>query len=120
MKNHFIYTVIVFVALLIFIYFSGPYINFYNSKFLHPLFWTLIPLTILFFLSSFLKNIKVKPFIFGIFLFSVIAFLILSQVDTTCSPIVCIDRNFAALMISSVFSIVYFIVQFFKNRKKIT
>lgn len=115
MKKLFIFLALISVVLLFCIYFSSPYINFYNSEFLHPLFWTLIPLTVLFFLSSFLKNIKPKPVFLTIFIFSIIAFIILSQVDTTCSPIVCIDRNFGALMLSSLFSIVCFIVLFIKN-----
>lgn len=118
MKNKiFLLFIIILTLVDILVYFSSPYINFYNSEFLHPLFWFLIPLIILFFLSSFLSHIQVKKFLFGIFLFSVISFIILSQVSTTCSPIVCIDRNFGALILSSVFSIIYFVIQFLKNKK---
>lgn len=121
MKNKtFLLPIIFFILVDVSIYYLSPNISFYNSEFLHPLFWFLIPLTILYFLASFLNNIKIRHFSITIFLFSVASFIILSQVDTTCSPIVCIDRNFAALMLSSTFSIIYFIIQFFKNRKQST
>jgi|SRR3989344_4988471 len=116
----FMLPVIIFLSLIVFIYFSSSYINFYNSEFLHPLFWILIPLTALFFLSSFLSNISLKYIFLTTLVFGIIAFIILSQVDTTCSPIVCIDRNFAALLLSSLFSIICFIILFFKNRKQFT
>ena len=115
----FITPVIVFVLLDIFIYMASPYIDFYNVEFLHPLFWTLLPLTILLFLSSFLKNIKPKFVFTTIGIFCIADFVLLFQIDPVCSQIVCFDRNISALIFSSLFSLIYFIVLLVKNKKHI-
>ena len=120
MKKPFIVTVVIFIILLIYIYFSSSYINFYNTEFLHPLFWTLIPLTCLLFLCIFLKRITPKSVLITILSFGVVDFIILFGIPTTCSQIVCYDRNTSALIISSLFSIVYFIVLLFQNKSKIS
>lgn len=120
MKIKFIYPVVIFIILLIFIYFSSPYINFYNTEFLHPLFWTLVPVTCLLFLCIFLKRINPKPVFITILIFGVIDFIILSGISTTCSQIVCYDRNISALILSSLFSIIYLIILLVKNKKQST
>ncbi len=119
MKKKFIYLVLASVVLLFYIYFSSPYINFYNVEFLHPLFWALIPITCLLFFCIFLKHITQKSFFLTLLIFGVIDFIILSGIETTCSQIVCYDRNASALILSSLFSVIYFIVLLLKNRAEV-
>ncbi len=120
MKKPFFLSVIISILFLTFVYFRSSNINFYNTEFLHPLFWLLIPVTCLLFLCIFLRGIKPKSVFVSIFIFGVLSFLILSAVDPVCSGIVCYDRSTSALLISSLFSIAYFIILLFKNRKQST
>jgi hypothetical protein len=39
----------------------------------------------------------------------------LSQIDSTCSQIICYDRNTSALILSSLFSVIYFVVLLFQK-----
>ncbi len=119
MKKIFIPIILLFLVCIFGIYFGSPYIDFYNIEFLHPLLWTLVPVTILLFLSIFLRNVKTREIFSTIIVFGIIDFIILSQVAPLCSPIFCFDRSTASIVISSIFSVVYFIVLLFKNRKKI-
>lgn len=96
------------------------YLNPYNAEFFHPLFGTLLPLTLLLFFSSFLKNITQKSFFLTLLVFGIIDFIVLSGIETTCSQIGCYDRNASALILSSLFSIVYFIILWLKSRKQST
>ena len=119
MKRKILFSVVMlFIIIDFFIYFYLPSINFYNIEFIQPLFWTLIPLIFLLFLLSFLKNINLKSVLTTILIFGIVVFFIISQTDSICSQIICLDRNLAALILSSIFSIIYFIVQFIKNRKQ--
>ncbi len=117
MKKIFILPIVVFVVYLFFVYFASPYINFYNTEFLHPLFWFLIPITLLLFLCIFIKNIKPKDVFFTILVFGILDFIILLNIETTCSTIFCFQRTVVALITSSLFSIIYFIVLLVKNKK---
>jgi len=117
MKKIFILPIVISVLLMFVIYFGSPYIDFYNVEFLHPLYWTLIPITCLLFLCIFLKNIKTSSVFLTLLVFGVIDFLILSQIPPLCSQIFCIYRNYAAIIFSTLFSIIYFIILLFLNRK---
>ena len=118
MRKIFIFPILLFVLCMVIIYLNTHTLNVYNTEFFHPLFSSLLPLTLLLFLSSFLKNIKPKVVFLTILIFGIIDLVLLSQIDTTCSQILCFDRNLAALVISSIFSIVYFVVLLLQNRKK--
>ena len=120
MKKIFICLTLISLMLLVYIYFSSPYLNFYNVEFLHPLFWTLIPITCLLFLCIFLNNISQRSFFSVLAIFGVIDFIILSEINTTCSQIVCYDRSSSALLLSSLFSIIFFIILLFRNKKQST
>lgn len=120
MKKSFIFTAMVFVLILFIIISNLSYLNPYNTDFFHPLFGVLLPLTLLLFFSSFLKNVQSKSVFISISIFCVIIFIILAAIEPVCSTIVCYDRNSLALIISSLFSVVYFIVLLFKNRKQST
>ncbi len=117
MKKIFILPVVVFVTYLFFVYFASPYINFYNTEFLHPLYWFLIPITLLLFLCIFLKNIKPKNVFLTILVFGVLDSIVLVGVGSICYSIVCYQRTLVALVTSSLFSIIYFIVLLVRNRK---
>lgn len=120
MKKKLIYLELFFIILLFYIYFASPYISFYNTEFLHPLFWTLMPLACLLLFCVFLKNINPKLFFLTLIIFGIIDFIILFGIKTTCSQVVCYDRNSSALILSSLFSVIFFIVLFLKNRKQST
>lgn len=117
MKKSLIITATFFLLVLFIIIKNFSYLNPYNTEIFHPLFGVLLPLTILLFLSSFLKNVKPKSVLSAIFIFLFFVFIILSGIEPICSAIVCYDRSTLALVLSSLFSAVYFIVQYFKNRK---
>ena len=120
MKKIFIFPVIIFIMFLVFVYFRSPYIDFYNTEFLHPLFWLLVPITCLLFLCVFLRNIRPQSVFIILLIFGVLSFIILSAIDSTCSQIVCYDRSTSALILSSLFSTIYFIVLLFQNKKQST
>ena len=117
-KKIFIVIAIPFLLFVFLIYLFLPKISFYNVEFIQPLFWTLLPLIVLLFLLSFLKSIKTKQALILIAIFLIIDFFILFQIDTTCSQIICFGRNLSALLLSSLFSMIYFIIQFIKNKKQ--
>ena len=117
MKKVFIFPTIVLVLIMLVIYINIPYLNIYNTEFFHPLFGTLLPMVCLLFLSSFLKNIRPKLVFITIAIFGIIDFLVLSQIDPVCSQIVCFDRNMAALVLASLFSVIYLIILFLKNKR---
>lgn len=118
MKKIFLYLFIVFIIILSFIYLYNSRIDFYNIEFLHPLFWFLIPVTCLLFFCIFLKNIKSKSVLVSLLFFGITSFAILAAVDPFCSGIVCFDRSQTALILSSLFSFIYFIILLIKNKKK--
>lgn len=118
MKKKFIIITIFFVLILLIIIKNFTYLNHYNTEFFHPLFGTLLPLAIFFFLSAFLKNVQSKPVFISVTIFLILDSIILYSIDTTCSQIVCFDRNLMALILSSAFSIIYFIVLLIKNKKQ--
>jgi len=120
MKKPFVITTVLFALILLIIIMNFQYLNPYNTDLFHPMFGVLLPLTLLVFLSGFLKNIKYKSILLTLIIFIVIETIILSGIDSTCSQIVCYDRNASALILSSLFSIIYFIVLLFKNRKQST
>ncbi len=119
MKKTFFTTVAVITLFIFVVYLNLPNINFYNVEFVQPLFWFLIPVIFLLFLLGFLKNLKRISIFLTIVIFGVFSLLLLSQVEVTCSQIFCFSRNLSALTLSSIFSIIYFLVQFFKNRSQI-
>ncbi len=120
MKKPFIITTIFFVLVLFVILMNFHYLNPYNAELFHPAFGVLLPLTFLLFFSSFLKNIKYKSFLLTIIIFIVINAIILSQIESICSQIICYDRSTSALILSSLFSVIYFIVLLFLNKKQST
>ena len=120
MKKSFAVTLIFVVLLLIIILLNFSYLNPYNFELFHPIFSALFPIAFLVFFSSSLKNINTKYFFRTLVVFLFIEFIILSGIDSTCSQIVCYDRNSSALILSSLFSIIYFIVLFIKNKKQYT
>ena len=118
MKKPFIITIVFFVLILFIIITNFPYLNPYNTELFHPMFGVLLPLTLLIFFSGFLKNIKYKSVLLTMVIFIMIDAIILSQINPICSGVVCYDRNTSALILSSVFSIIYFIFLLFKNKKQ--
>ena len=117
MKKIFIVPIIAFLLYIFGVHFGSPYIDFYNVEFLHPLYWTLIPITCLLFLCIFLKNIKPRSVFLTLLVFGVIDFLLLSQIPPLCSQIFCIYRDYAAIIISSIFSAIHFVFLLFQNKK---
>ena len=118
MKKPLIINIVFFVLILFIIIMNFPYLNPYNTELFHPMFGVLLPLTLLIFFSGFLKNIKYKSVLLIIIIFIIIDTIILSQINPICSGIVCYDRSTSALILSSLFSIVYFIFLLFKNKKQ--
>ena len=118
MKKPFVFLEIIFIILLALIYFGSTYVNFYNIEFLHPLFWLLVPITFLGFFCIWLKNINFRYFFLVITLFLFVSFTVLSFVDPICRQIICFDRNVLALILSFLFSVIYFIVILFQNKNK--
>jgi hypothetical protein len=117
MKKIPLFTSFVLLLIAIGIYFGGSYIDFYNVELLHPLFVSLIPLILLFFSSSFFKILNTKYFFTTIVSFSILDCLWLSTIQPLCSQIGCLDRTQSALILSSLFSIIYFIILLIQNRK---
>ena len=120
MKKSFVVVTILFVLVLFIIIMNFHYLNPYNTELFHPVFGALLPLTVLMFLCIFLKNINPKSVFLALLILGVIDFIILSAIQPICSGIVCYDRTQMALIISSLFSVIYFIVLLFKNKKKST
>ncbi len=108
-----------FVLVMLVIYLNISYFSIYNTELFHPMFGTLLPLTLLLFLAGFLKNIKPKLVFLTVIIFGVIDFILLSKVEPLCSGIVCFDRTLMALVLSSLFSVIYFIVLLFQNKKNL-
>ncbi len=128
MKRNFILPTIFFGLLVVIFWFVNlSYFCFGNNcvydigiKFVQPLFWMLLPLTILLFLCNFLKNIQPKQVLSVIIIFIVIVSVVLTQIPPICSGLICYDRAGWALGLSSIFSIIYFIILLIKNRKTIS
>ena len=120
MKKSFIFTTLFFVLILFIIMMNFRYLNPYNTELFHPVFGALFPLTFLLFFSGFLKNIKYKSVLLSIVIFIIIDTILLSQINPICSQIICYDRSTSALILSLLFSIIYFIVLFLKNKKQPT
>lgn len=118
MKKIFIITTIFLVLILLIIIMNFQYLNPYNTELFHPIFGALLPLAFLFFFCIFLKNVNPKYVFLTVFIFGVLSFIILSATDSTCSQIVCYDRSTLALILSSSFSIIYFIILLFQNKKQ--
>lgn len=119
-KESFVISTAILFLLEIIIYAVNPHIDFYNVEFLHPLFLTLIPIAFLLFLCNFLRNVRPQNVFAVLAIFGVADFVLLSMVEPLCSAIVCFNRTLSALILSSLFSIIYFIVLLFKNHKKIS
>lgn len=118
MKKVIIFPLVVCLVVLGVIYLNFSLLNPYNTVFFHPFFSALLPITILLFVVSFLKNTKTKNFFLTLGIFAVLDFLLLSKIDPLCSAIVCYDRTQSALIISSTFSFVYLVILLIQNRKK--
>jgi len=118
MKKIFIFPIISLVLIILVIFINIPYLNIYNTDFFHPLFGSLLPLIFLLFLASFLKNVQPKLVFTVLLVFVILDFILLSQIEPLCSQIICYDRTQSALVFSSLFSIVFFIVLLFKNKKR--
>jgi hypothetical protein len=119
MKKPFVFLVAVFIVIMGVIYLNISYLNIYNTDIFHPLFGALLPLVFLLFFSSFLKNIRSSAFFTALAVFIIIEFVLLSQIEPICSQLICYDRTQAALILSSLFSIIYFIVLLIKNKKSV-
>ncbi len=120
MKKNFIVTALLLAFLLIIIVMNLPFLNPHNTDLFHPMFGVLLPLTLLMFFCGFLKSIRYKSVLVTMIIFIILEAIILSGIDPICSQIVCYDRTMSALIFSSLFSIIYFIILFLKNRKKST
>jgi len=100
------------------VYYINPYINFYNTEFIHPFFWALLPISILLLVISWFKKIDIRNIVTTIFVFGIIEFIVLFNIDTTCSPMICFSRNMVALWLSSLFSLIYFIYLLIADDRK--
>lgn len=108
------------LVLLGLIYYLNPHVDFYNTEFLYPFFWTLLPISILLLFISELKNIKIKNIIITILIFGIVSSFILSNINTTCSDMICFfNRGSSALWLSASFSLVYYFVLRVKSGGKI-
>src|SRR5436190_12087338 len=105
MKKNYIFPIILFLLIMLVIYLNITFLSIYNTELFHPIFVTLIPLTLLLFLASFLKNIQPKFVFLVIIIFGVIDFILLSMIEPLCSQILCYNRTQSALALSSLFSI---------------
>jgi FtsH-binding integral membrane protein len=120
MKKPFIITSLFLALVMIVIIMNFRFLNPYNTDLFHPIFGALLPLTLLMFFSGFLKSIKYRSVLMTLVIFIAMEAIILSQVESVCSGIVCYDRTTSALILSSLFSIIYFIALLLKNKKQST
>lgn len=116
-KNSFLIVASIFCLFIIGIYKINPKIDFYNTQFLHPLFWFLLPTAIFLFFCSFLKNIKPKYVFMNLGIVFVIFFFISIGLSLECSIVMCFSRGGIMLFLSSIFSVIYFILLLIKNRR---
>lgn len=116
-KNLFLIVAFVLSLLILGIYKINPVIDFYNTQFLHPLFWFLLPATIFLFFCGLLKNIKPKYVFMNLGISFIVFFFISIVLSSECSIVICFSRGGIMLFSSSVFSIIYFIILVIKDRR---
>ena len=97
---------------------SNDYCVYTNSTaVVNPGIGLLWPLFLLSIFVLMLKNISFKNYFLTLCIYLVVSTLILSQIAPDCSAIVCFFRNQLAPIFSILFSLIYFIILLFLNRK---
>ena len=90
----------------------------YSTNLSGPVIGLLLPLFLLSLVTIPLKHISLGFYLTIVVVFIVVSSIILSQIGSSCSGLVCFDRSQVALILSFLFSIIYFIILLFQNRKK--